>query len=49
MEAELGVRLASPQLYRYLGELLDYGFIEKTSSGYRLADPLLAVALERLR
>lgn len=49
MEAETGTKIASPQLYRYLRELQDYGIIEKEGNQYKLADPLLGEALNRIK
>ena len=49
MEAEVGARIANPQLYRYLRELQDYGIVEKDEGRYRLSDPLLGEALARAR
>ncbi|MCE4603105.1 MAG: ATP-binding protein [Desulfurococcales archaeon] len=49
MEAEVGARIANPQLYRYLRELQDYGIVEKEEGRYRISDPLLGEALARVR
>ncbi len=40
------IPLSDGQLQLYLNELQDYGFIENTSEGYDIADPLLVVALQ---
>ncbi len=50
VEAAVGRRLNNSQYTRYLHELQDYSFIEKTGEGlYRLADPLLRHAVAGLR
>lgn len=41
------IHLSDGQLQLYLNELQDYGFIENSSEGYIIADPLLAVALQK--
>lgn len=49
METQISRTLNKSQYARYLHELQDYSFIEKTSGGlYRLADPLLKHAVARL-
>ena len=48
MEAQIGRAINKSQYTRYLRELRDYSFIEKTGEGlYRLADPLIRHAVAR--
>jgi hypothetical protein len=49
METQIGRTLNKSQYTRYLHELQDYAFIEKTGEGlYRLADPLIGHAVAKL-
>ena len=49
MEAQIGRTLNKSQYTRYLHELQDYSFIEKTGEGlYKLADPLLKHVIAKL-